>query len=97
MRRKSEPLSAVLVLASRVCAWIVRAWPQRALNYTVVLPGSLLRNLHLEFVPIFSAWGQDNNYAVIFRHRFTRWVASRAVYEGEGKKKSANINDKFLG
>lgn len=25
MRRKSEPLSAVLVLASRECAWIVRA------------------------------------------------------------------------
>ena len=53
MRRKSEPLSAVLVLASRECAWIVRAWPQRALNYTAVLARSLLGEPALEFVPIF--------------------------------------------
>lgn len=49
MRRKSEPLSAALVLASRECAWIVRAWPRHALNYAAVLPESLLSNQRRSF------------------------------------------------
>lgn len=49
VRRKSEPLSAALVLASRECAWIVRAWPRHALNYAAVLPESLLSNQRRSF------------------------------------------------
>lgn len=49
VRRKSEPLSAALVLASRECAWIVRAWPRHALNYAAALPESLLSNQRRSF------------------------------------------------
>lgn len=88
MRRKSEPLSAALVLASRECAWIVRAWPRHALNYTAVLPESLLSNPHSSFpldVCFFfffpSAWRQDKSYCNILTqiHAVSRTLCVMSV------------------